>query len=72
MKYSAVIISRLCWEIFPECENEIEAVTLFKQKIEQRINRKHELCIDAIKDIEMHSVIEMCRIELINKQRKAG
>lgn len=72
MKYSSQIVARLCWELYPEVENEIEAVETFKRVLEQRINRKHEIGIDSIKDIEMHSVVEMCRIELINKLRKAG
>lgn len=72
MKYTSAIVARLCWDVYPECGSELEAVEKHKEVVERRIHRKLDSNICAMADIEMHSVLELCRIELINKQRKEG
>lgn len=72
IKKTSLIVGKICTELFPESKDEAEAIEHYKKVLERRIEFKHTSNIDATQDIELHSAVEHCRLDLIKNQRKAG
>lgn len=70
MKQMTAITVELCTHLFPESKTDIEAIEHTKKIYDRIIELKAVSGIDSTKDIEMHSVLELMRLELINESKK--
>ena len=67
MKQMAAITGKLCHDLYPETQNELEAIERKIISVERLIDFKVATDIDASKDIEFHSVLQSCRAEYVNE-----
>ncbi len=70
MKRMTAITVELCYHLFPESKTDIEAIENCKKMYERTIELKSITGIDSTKDIEMHSTLELMRLELVNEEKK--
>ena len=67
MKPETAIVGRLCYDLYPETKNELEAIEAKIISVERDIDFKVVNDISSSEDIEFHSALQICRAEYINE-----